>query len=145
VNKDLYSYNPGSMILADLVLHQITGDEQYYEDAEQAARASHQAFLRPGSEGKPECYQDFVWFLAILAEGCQALAAAGSNAAEPLFNVYEKTLAYAHSHYQVETGLLPHDYVSGWHTPDQQDEYDRLLLTHSGTAEIAMLLLQAGK
>lgn len=145
VNKDLYAYNPGSMILADLVLHEITGDAAYYEDAELAVRAAHAALLHPGKNGRPGHYRDFVWFLTILAEACQALAGAGSNAGAPVMRVFAESLAYAGQHYKAASGLLPHDYVGGWRTGEQEHTvYDRLLLTHSGTAETAVILYAMG-
>lgn len=144
VNRDLYAYNPGSMILADLALHRITGDASYFEDAELAATAAHPAFLREGKPGEPPYYKDFVWFLTILAEAALALAAKGSRAGDPILSVFRQSLDYAWDQFRTDTGLLPHDYVTGWRAADQQPEYDRLLLTHCGTAEIAVLLFLHG-
>lgn len=137
VNKDLYSYNSGSMILADLLLYKLTGRMEYKEDALLTAEAAHQAFLRQDAETGVSCYKDFVWFTAILAEGFEALAEEAPAAAEPYFAVLEQSLTYACEHYKKGNGLLPHDYAGGWR---QDDDYDRMLLTQSGTAEIACLL-----
>lgn len=136
INRDLYGYNAGSMILADLLLYEITRQESYKEDAVWAARAAHQAFLRQDETGWAY-YKDFVWFTAILAEGYDELARIDPDSAETGKKTLRESLMYAWEHYRSGAGLLPHDYVTGWR---KEDDYDRLLLTHSGTAEIACLL-----
>lgn len=139
VNKDLYSYNSGSMILADLLLYELTQKEEYREDAFLTAKAAHEAFLRRDEKTGLSYYKDFVWFVAILAEGYDALSRLDADKVEPFIKTLENSLAYAAAHYRNETGLLPHDYITGWRG---EDDYDRLLLTHSGTAEIACLLVR---
>lgn len=136
INRDLYGYNAGSMILADLLLYEITRQENYKEDAVWAARAAHQAFLRQDETGRAY-YKDFVWFTAILAEGYDELARIDPDSAETGRKTLRESLMYAWEHYRSGAGLLPHDYVTGWR---KEDDYDRLLLTHSGTAEMACLL-----
>lgn len=136
INKDLYGYNAGSMILADLLLYDITGDESYKKDAVWAAKAVHQAFLKHDEVGRAY-YKDFVWFTAIQAEGYDALARYDADSVEEGRKTLRDSLAFAWEHYRNADGLLPHDYVTGWRG---DDDYDRLLLTHSGTAEIACLL-----
>ncbi len=137
VNKALYGYNPGSMILADLLLYDITGEESYLTDAFRAAQASHKAFLKKGGPDGVEYYQDFIWFEAILAESYAALAKRDKERVRPYLKTLEDSLLYAYSHYRSQDGLLPYDYASGWR---EGSERDRSLLTQSGTAEIACLL-----
>lgn len=136
INKDLYGYNAGSMILADLLLYDITGGENYRKDAVWAAQAAHRAFLRYDEKGRAY-YKDFVWFTAVLAEGYDALARYDADSVEAGRKTLRDSLMYAWEHYKSEIGLLPHDYVTGWR---KDDDYDRMLLTQSGTAEIACLL-----
>jgi hypothetical protein len=142
VNRDLYSYNSGSMILADLLLYEITGERSYYTDALAAAKAAHEAFLRQDEKSGLSYYQDFDWFTAILAEAFSALAVYDREAVRPYIGVLLQALDYSLTAFPSETGLLPHDYVTGWR---KEDAYDRMLLTHSGTAEIALLLAAAGR
>lgn len=137
INKDLYGYNAGSMILADLFLYEITGDESYKKDAVWAAQAAHRAFLKHDAAGRAY-YKDFVWFTAIQAEGCDALAQYDADSAAAGRKTLRDSLTFAWEHYKNANGLLPHDYVTGWREGD--DDYDRMLLTHSATAEIACLL-----
>lgn len=137
VNKDLYGYNSGSMILADLLLYEITGQEVYQVDAFETAEAAHRAFLRQDKTTKEAYYKDFVWFTAILAEGYVALAVYDKEKVRPYLQVLDSSVTYAWEYFKNENGLLPHDYITGWR---QEDDYDRMLLTHSGTAEIACLL-----
>lgn len=138
VNRDLYGYNSGSMILADLLLFEITGSREYILDAQWAAQAAYRAFLRT-EDGGPACYKDFIWFTAILAEGYAALSAYQRENAQKYMLVLEESLMFAWEKYRTEENLLPHDYVTGFRN-GREDEYDRMLLTHSATAEIAYLL-----
>ncbi len=138
VNHDLYSYNPGSIILADLLLHEITGDAAYEQDAWQTARATHKAFLRQNENGTRE-YRDFIWFTAIWAEAAAELAKREQAPTRAWRDVFEGMLSYGIDHFERYGGLIPHDSARGWRPG--MDDYDRLLLTHSANAEIAWLLV----
>lgn len=137
VNKDLYSYNSGSMILADLILYEITKEKSYYIDAFETAKAAHEVFLQLDLKSGHSYYKDFNWFVAILVEGYLALADYDKDTVKPYLESLNNALDYSSKTFISETGLLPHDYVLGWR---KNDDYDRMLLTHSGTAEIAFLL-----
>lgn len=140
VNRDLYSYNAGSMILADLALADLTGDPALVEDAVGAASAAHDAFVRVDDVTGARSYKDFVWFLAILAEGYLALLERGLVGPE-VFDVFRESIEGGFAH-RSDAGLLPHDHTGGWRTGDEAI-FDRMLLTHAGTAEIAELLVLA--
>lgn len=151
VNKDLYAYNAGSMIVADILLYEITREEAYYTDALEAAAAAHRAFLRPAEGMRPAFYQDFTWFAAILAEGYEALAQYNAEAVKDGFATFEGAVSYAAENFTAANGLLPHDYTKGWRSYGEQEklsqdeweknnDYDRMLLTHSGTAEVSWIL-----
>jgi len=149
VNRDLWSYNSGSMILADLVIFEITGDKTYLEDAIKAAGAAHEAFLHRDDNTGLAYYKDFTWFLAIFAEGLSALKEYAADVVKPFLRTLEQSMTFAYETYRSPAGLLPHDYVTGWRadvdgiTDCQTDpDYDRMLLTHSGTAEISCLLCE---
>ena len=138
VNKDLYSYNPGSMILADLLLFDITGDKAYETDAWQTAQATHEAFLQKNENGTQE-YKDFIWFTAIWAEACAELTKRDAERTLAYRAVFDQMLTHGIEHCQRLDGLIPHDCARGWRPGE--DDYDRLLLTHCANAEIAFLLL----
>lgn len=140
VNHDLYAYNSGSMILADLLLFEITGEQSFYADAFVTAKAAYSGFLQQDEKSGLLYYHDFDWFVAILAEAFTALAVYDREAAKPYLKVLTQALDYSYASFPSKTGLLPHDYVKGWR---ENDDYDRMLLTHSGTAEIAFLLVAA--
>ena len=140
VNRDLYAYNSGSMILADLALFDLTGDRALIDDAVRTAAAAHDAFLRVDEAGGARSYKDFIWFLAILAEGYLELLERDLVDSE-VFDVFRESIAGG-IRFRSETGFLPHDHAAGWRTGDDAI-YDRMLLTHSGTAEIAELLVLA--
>lgn len=142
INRDLYSYNSGSMILADLALFDLTADPALVDDAVRTAATAHETFLRLDDADGTRSYQDFVWFLAILAEGFLELLERGLVGPE-VFDVFRESIEGASRHRSAD-GLLPHDHAAGWRTGDDAD-YDRMLLTHAGTAEIAELLVVAGR
>lgn len=76
-------------------------------------------------------------YAAIQAEGYAALAQYAPDSVEEGMKTLRDSLLYAWEHYKSKEGLLPHDYVTGWR---KDDDYDRMLLTQSGTAEIACLI-----
>ena len=134
VNKDLYSYNTGSMVLVDIELYKITGDASYLDDARSASKAAFDAFGRIDPKSGRWYMKDFIWFTAVMAEGWQALCAYGETERE-----YLQALGRAveqSAEFTTPEGLLPHDLVCGWR---DNDDYDRMLLTHSAIAEIAVL------
>jgi len=135
VNKDLYSYNTGSMILADLELYKITADEVYLEDAKMSSEAAYRVFIQKDEISGMLYAKDFVWFTAILAEGWQELSSVGSIREKKFLEVLGKSIEYSLQH-KSEAGLLPHDLVCGWRT---EGDYDRMLLSNSGIAEIAVI------
>ena len=124
VNKDLYSYNSGSMILADLLLFDITKDSSYEQDAWQAAHATHEAFLQKNSNGTRE-YKDFIWFTAIWAEGFAELEKRDASRTTEYREVFEEMLTHGIQNCERFDGLIPHDCARDWR-PDE-DVYDRLL------------------
>lgn len=138
VNRDLYAYNPGSMILADLLLYEITGEALYEQDAWQTANATHKTFLQQNENGVRE-YKDFIWFVAIWAEAAAELAKEDATRTQDWREVFEEMLTHGIKNCERYGGLIPHDCARGWR-PDE-DAYDRLLLTHSANAEIAWLLV----
>jgi hypothetical protein len=141
VNKALYSYNPGSMIIADLFMYEITEDENYLTDAFRAAKAAHDVFIMPDLGKDIEYYNDFVWFTAILMESYYALQSYDSETVKPYIQVFQKSIDYAYENYKNENGFLPFNYVAGYANVSN----DRSLLTQSGTAEIYVLLALSEK
>lgn len=139
VNKALYSYNPGSMILADLDLYELTKDEAYLLDAKRSATAAYNSFKMLDLGVNITYYRDYVWFTAIMMESFTALKAYDAELVSPYIEVFSKSLDYAYKHYKNVNGFLSHDYAAGYITVGS-DANDRSLLTQSGTAEIYVLL-----
>jgi hypothetical protein len=137
VNTALYSYNPGSMIIADLFMYEITEEEEYLTDAFRAAGAAYDAFIMLDLGKNVKYYNDFVWFTAILMESYYALYSYGPDKVQPYIDVFQESIDYAYENYKNEHGLLPHNYAAGF---AQNNSNDRSLLTQSGTAEIYVLL-----
>jgi hypothetical protein len=135
INKDLYAYNSGSMILADLLLYDITKEEEYYIDAKKAAAISHTIFVK--EENDIKFYKGYPWFTAILIEGYEALSQYESDYITPFIDVLKTSLDYAGDHYMDNNGMLPSNLATGFN-----DNYadDRQLLTQSAYAEMYALL-----
>lgn len=135
INKDLYAYNPGSMILANLLLYDITKEEDYYIDGKKAAAISHSVFVK--EENNIKFYKGYPWFTAILIEGYEALSGYDSDFTKPFTEVLKNSLDYASRNYMNENGMLPGNLATGFN-----DNYaeDRQLLTQSAYAEMYALL-----
>jgi len=135
VNKDLYAYNTGSMILADLLLYEITDEEAYYIDAKKAAEISHNIFVKEANGIK--YYKGYPWFTAILIEGYEALSQYDSDFTKAFIDVLKTSLDYAGSYYRDVNGMLPSNLAAGFN-----DNYaeDRQLLTQAAYAEMYALL-----
>jgi uncharacterized protein YyaL (SSP411 family) len=135
VNKDLYAYNSGSMILADLLLYDITKEEEYYNDAKKAAEISHSIFVK--EENDIKFYKGYPWFTAILIEGYESLFQYDSDFITPFTDLLKTSLDYACNNYMDDNGMLPSNVATGFN-----DNYaeDRQLLTQSAYAEMYALL-----
>lgn len=138
VNKAYYSYNPGSMIIADLYLYEITNEQEYLTDAFRAAKAAYDIFLMLDLGKNVQYYNDYVWFTAILMESYYALYQYDSETIKPYIDVFQKSIDYAYENYKNENGLLPYNYATGFSSSNSAN--DRSLLTQAGTAEIYVLL-----
>lgn len=135
VNKVLYSYNPGSMILADLLLYEVTGKDDYLVDAKLAAKASYEGFV--SNENGIEYYTGYPWFAAILMEAFEALSHYDSDYTSTYIDVFKKSLSFAYINYMDKDGLLPSNPAKGF---NGYDSNDRQLLTQASFAEIHALL-----
>lgn len=135
VNKDLYAYNPGSMIIADLILYDITGEDEYYQDAKKAAKASADIFLK--TQNNIAYYEGYPWFSAILMEAYEVLSRYDKEFTAPFYQAFQDSLDYAWTNYRDQDGLLPSNPAAGFHG---YDGTDRQLLTQAAIAEIYALL-----
>jgi hypothetical protein len=135
INKDLYSYNPGSMILADLILYDITGEDIYYADAKFAAKASYEGFINIDKGVK--YYTGYPWFGAILMEAFEALSHYDKDYTHEYIKVFRTSLNYAYENYRDKDGMLPGNPAAGF---QEYDTNDRQLLTQAAYAEISALL-----
>ncbi|TCC87936.1 hypothetical protein EZ428_19590 [Pedobacter frigiditerrae] len=61
--KYIYSYNSGTMLQANVILHQLTKQEKYIMEAKRTADAAERYFFK---EGK---FVDNYWFSAVLFRG----------------------------------------------------------------------------
>ncbi|MDF2543892.1 MAG: hypothetical protein K0S47_3610 [Herbinix sp.] len=135
INKDLYAYNTGSMILADLLLYDITKEEEYYIDAKKAAATSHTVFMK--EDNNVQYYKGYPWFIAILIEGYEALSHYDSDFTTPFMDVLKTSLDYASNNYMNYYGMLPSNLATGFNANYAED---RQLLTQSAYAEMYALL-----
>ena len=140
INKDLYSYNPGSMIIADILLYKVTGKGDYLSDAKFVAKASYEGFV--SNENGIKYYTGYPWFAAILMEAFEALTHYDSDYTATYIDVFKKSLSFAYINYMDEDGLLPSNPVKGF---NGYDSNDRQLLTQASFAEIHALIQLAKK
>ncbi len=137
INKAKYSYNPGSMIISDLRLYEITEDEKYLTDALESAEAAYKAFAL--EEGGVTFINDFQWFNTVLLDSYVQLYEYDKEKVGPYIETFEKQLDYAYRKKRSEIGLLPEKYYdSGWKNTSNQENY-RLLIQAANAEQFSLV------
>ena len=139
INKVHYSYNSGSMILANLALYDCTEDTEkkdaYMNDAIKTAQAAHKTFHTYDAGSERYYYRGDPWFAAILNEAYYEMWQRGLESADGYMNSFAENVATAYSNRDEETGLCPYQAVwkVGW---DKNESY---VIHQIGFAEQAVL------
>lgn len=113
VDKALYAYNCGTMIQAGVLLHAITGEDDYLKEAQRVARASYDHFAPPVASGIRFFPAKDPWFTVVLFRGYSALCAADGD--PTYMDAVEENLAYAWEHARDESGLIGRDWSGRTH------------------------------
>lgn len=140
INRVHYSYNSGSMILANLALYDCTTDDkkraEYMDDALKTADAANKTFnLYDDINTKKHYYQGDPWFAAILNEAYYELYRHKQPAADNYMELFAENVRTAYSNRDGETGLCPYQAVWGvsW------DRNESFVIHQIGFAEQAVL------
>lgn len=112
INRVHFSYNSGSMILANLALYELESDsakkEAYMTDAVNTAKAAQKTFWQVDNRtGKPY-YQGDPWFAAILAEAYYELLPYNREVASRYLNNFSKNVELAYANRDSRSGLCPY-------------------------------------
>ncbi len=140
VNKVHYSYNSGSMILANLALYDITEDEakkaEYLNDATNTAKAAYKTFYATDSTVNKRYFSGDPWFAAILCEAYYELYDYDPTLSNTLMGHFGKHLAIAYANRDTATGILPYQATKSV-TWNQNETY---VIHQVGWAEQAVLV-----
>lgn len=138
LNKAAYSYNPGSMIIADLYLYEITKDEKYLTDAKLSAKAAFDVFAFPEESMGVTFINDFQWFNTVLLDAYVRLYPYDNSVGEYI-KAFESQLNYAYNKKRNEKGLLPEKYYdSGWDNTQNKENY-RLLIQAANAEQFSLV------
>lgn len=111
VDKRKYSYNSGQMVEAAVLLYQITGDENYLEDARKTAAGSYDHFTQmvDTPAGEQRFYSDSPWFNTIMLRGLIALYHLDGN--KEYIETMRQNVLYAWENLRDSNSLL----ANSWH------------------------------
>ena len=126
VNRVHFSYNSGSMILANLLMYECAEDEAekkaYMDDALKTAAAAKKTFYVLDSNTKKMYYQGDPWFAAILNEAYYELSKYDSKVGGRYLETFTKNVEIAYSNRDKRTKLCP--YQAPWEvTWDKNESY----------------------
>ncbi len=139
INKVHYSYNSGSMILANLALYDIETDTDkkaaYLEDAVETAKSAKKTFCKIDGTGKRYYIHD-PWFAAILCESYYELGAYDKELADSLMASFDTNVTMAYKNRDTVTGLFPYQSTK----PFTWDNNASYVIHQVGVAQQAVLV-----
>lgn len=118
INRAHYSYNSGSMIIADLLLYEITDDEEkkaaYMDDAVGTAAAAFKTFYRTDSASGKSYISGDPWFAAILHEAYYELSKYSTN--KTYMRAFAANVKNGYANRDTQSGLLPYEafHANAW-------------------------------
>lgn len=112
INRVHYAYNSGSMILADLLMYELTDDAtqkaEYMDDALGTAAAAKTTFNMFSPDAMEFYYSGDPWFAAILNEAYYELYNYNAEVAKDYLASFTVNVELAYSHRDILTNLLPY-------------------------------------
>ncbi len=112
INRVHYSYNSGSMIIADLIMYDRTEDEtkkaEYMDDAVGTSAAAKKTFYLIDPGALKYYYQGDPWFAAILCEAYYDLREYNEELAKDYMKTFNNNVKTAYQNRDPETNLLPY-------------------------------------
>lgn len=106
-----YTYNTGTIIHANALLYQITGDASYLDEARAVADATLSHFLREVAGSEVQVYPATPWFNAVLLKGYQALYEVDPQHDPRYIESFRNDLDYAWEHARGPLGLFNPDWA----------------------------------
>lgn len=135
-----FTYNSGQMIEAGVLMYEATGEQRYYDEAQQTAAACVEAWVKKYANDKEEeiyiVESGDVWFDAVMMRGFLALWRV--NQTNMLLEVFDDTLNYAWYMGRDENGLF-----GKYLTARQEGEEKSWLLTQAAYVEMSARLAAA--
>ena len=108
LGKAKFSYNSGQMIQAGALLHRLTGEKHYLEEARRTALSCLEHFFEtvetPEGDSIRLLRGDMIWFDAVMLRGMAELAR--EDATTDYLTPFGQSLDYAWEHARDEQGLL---------------------------------------
>ncbi|MEG1585497.1 MAG: glycoside hydrolase family 76 protein [Bacteroidales bacterium] len=124
VDPTKYAYNSGQMIQAGALLHKITKEERYLEEARQTANGASEYFFYPKNEYDGINFrllkEGDIWFTAVMMRGFIELNAIDHN--PEYLSDFSHSLDYAWKYIREENGLY-----NGRFNPEKKGEKKNLL------------------
>ena len=112
INKVHYSYNSGSMILADLVMYRLCEDgeqkDAYLQDAIKTVASAKKTFYRYDPQAKCWYYTGDPWFAAILCEAYYELFLLDASLGADYMETFSGNVKAAYQNRDTASGLCPY-------------------------------------
>lgn len=108
LGKAKFSYNSGQMIQAGALLHRLTGERHYLDEARRTARSCLEHFFETAVTPQGDSIRllrgDMIWFDAVMLRGMIELAR--EDAATDYLTPFRQSIDYAWEHARDGQGLL---------------------------------------
>jgi len=106
-----FTYNTGTIIHANALLYQETGEQKYLDEARALAEASVAHFMREDPQSGQAFYPDTPWFNAVLLRGYVALYHADPQHDPKYIETMRANLDHAWTHARGEEGFVNPDWA----------------------------------
>ena len=153
INRALYAYNSGSMILADIYLYEVTQEEDHLVNARRSAAIAFEVYCADFEEGMGiSNLTNDPWFDSVLVDAFQELYPYDKGNVSVYLDKYAKSFDYGYVNGMDKneefagtksiTGLLPTNVISGFAAEVNLDAFvrDRSALTQSGNTDMIIMI-----
>ncbi|WP_108822989.1 glycoside hydrolase family 76 protein [Dysgonomonas sp. Marseille-P4361] len=112
ISEAKYPYNSGQMMQAAALLHKITKENNYLEDAQNIAKGSYNYFFTDFTPNEGEAFKVLkehdVWFIAVMLRGFVELYHLDGN--KTYIDTFQKNLDFAWNNTRETNGLFNKDF-----------------------------------
>jgi hypothetical protein len=110
IDRRTFTYNTGTPLHANALLHRITGDPRYLEEARALAAASYAHFAPVDALSGKRFFPDTPWFNAVLLRGYLALYATDPLRDRTYIDAMQRNLDHAWAHARAADGTFSPDW-----------------------------------